>query len=283
MSHEPCVFVGTSPTGGTIYFGTYVDDCAYFGSDDATEKWFEEALGAELKIDFMGDLSYHLGIHYAWGRTSDGRLTVHMSQPGHIYKMLDKHNMDGPDNYHPVQTPFRSGLIIDSLPHDGIDPAKKPKLVTAFQSLVGGFNWLSTSTRPDITAATSLLASHLINPSQGHLDAARHLLRYLKGSPNWGIRYTQPKDPTSVLDPTVFDPQGCLKGMVAWPTKEDGVPPLGSFDRLDVYGDANWGPQDASLPKPGQFIRDEDVKSLLGNVTTYMAVPWIGAQFVKSA
>ena len=95
--HDPCIFTGKSPTGGTIYFGTYVDDCAYFGTDDATEEWFEAALGSRLKIDFMGDLSYYLGVHYEWAQTSDGRLTVHQSQEGHIHKMLDKHNMLSPD------------------------------------------------------------------------------------------------------------------------------------------------------------------------------------------
>ena len=64
-----------------------------------------------------------------------------------------------------------------------------------------------------------------------------------------------------------------MKGMVAWPPKEDGVPPVEPFDRLDEFTDSNWGPQDASHPKPGQTIRDEDVKSLLGNITTYMGGP----------
>ena len=114
--HDPCVFVGKSPNGGTICFGVYVDDCVYWATDDATQQWFEKEIGARLKIDFMGDLSYYLGVHYVWGRTTDGRLTVHLSQPGQIYKLLDAHNMDGPDQFHPVKTPFRSGLIIDSLP-----------------------------------------------------------------------------------------------------------------------------------------------------------------------
>ena len=268
--HDPCVYKGQSPTGGTIFFGMYVDDCAYFGSDDATERWFERELGSRLKIDFMGDLSYYLGVHYVWGKTSDGRLTVHLSQAGQIHKMLDKHGMASPDSHYPVKTPFRSGLVIDSLPHDGLKPESKPRLVQQFQSLVGGFNWLSTSTRPDVTAVTSLLAGHLRNPSQGHLDSAIHVLRYLKGTTTWGIRYTEPQRKGGAIG---FDPEGCLKGMVAWPPKEDGVPKLESFDRLDEYTDSNWGPQDASHPKPGQYIRDDDVKSLLGNLATYMGGP----------
>jgi Reverse transcriptase (RNA-dependent DNA polymerase) len=190
--HEPCLFIGKTPTGGTIYFGIYVDDCTYFGTDDESERWFESQLGSCLKIDFMGPLSYYLGVHYVWGRTLDGGLTVNCSQAGHIYKMLEKHGMESPDSHHLVKTPFRSGIVIDSLPHDGINPKHKPMLVTQFQSIVGGLNWLSTSTCPDITAVTSLLASHLPNPSRGHVDSAKHVLQYLKGTPTWGLCYTQP-------------------------------------------------------------------------------------------
>ena len=51
---------------------------------------------------------------------------------------------------------------------------------------------------------------------------------------------------------------------MAWPTKEDGVPKLESFNWLDTFTDSNWGPQDASHPQPGQTIQDEDVRLLLG-------------------
>ena len=85
-------------------------------------------------------------------------------------------------------------MAIDSVPHDGLEPENKPELVTQSQSLVGSFNWLAGSTRPDIAAVTSLLGSHLRNPSAGHLDAAKHVARCLKGTPTWGIRFTQPRE-----------------------------------------------------------------------------------------
>ena len=65
----------------------YVDDCMYFGTDDATGLWFEQELGKRLTIDFMGELTYYLGVHYDWGLTPDGRLTVHCSQEGHVHRM----------------------------------------------------------------------------------------------------------------------------------------------------------------------------------------------------
>ena len=67
-----------------------------------------------------------------------------------------------------------------------------------------------------------------------------------------------------------------MKGLVAWPDRDGGVPKVASFERLDTYTDSNWGPQDASHPKagkPGQLVRDDDMKSLLGTLTTFMGGP----------
>ncbi|MGL5814547.1 MAG: reverse transcriptase domain-containing protein, partial [Aeromonas sp.] len=273
-THEPCAFIGQSPTGGTIYFGTYVDDCMYFGTDDATELWFEQELGKRLVIDFMGDLSYYLGVFYEWGRTADGRLTVHCSQEGHIHRMLEQFNLS---TAHAVRTPFRSGHIIDRNLHDGQPPESKPTLVKDYQSLVGGLNWISLSTRPDITGSVCLLATYLHNPSQGHLDSAKHVLKYLKGTMDWGIRFTQPPAEPSYDS---FDPADCLNAIVAWPT--DDQPRVATVDRLDTYTDSNWGPQDASRPKPDETRTDAEMYSLLGSVITYMGVPLTAAVSVRS-
>ena len=135
----------------------------------------------------MGTLSYYLGVHFVWGCTSDGRLTVHMLQAGHIHKMLEKHDLDDPASLHPVKTPFRSGMAIDSVPHDGLEPESKPELVTQFQSLVGSFNWLAGSTRPDIAAVTSLLGSHLAPQPVGRtFGCCRTRGPLSQGHPNLG-------------------------------------------------------------------------------------------------
>ena len=47
--------------------------------------------------------------------------------------------------------------------------------------------WPAMQTRADIAYATSQLAKYMNNPTQEHLDAARRVLRYLKGTLNYGI------------------------------------------------------------------------------------------------
>jgi hypothetical protein len=99
---------------------------------------------------------------------------------------------------------------------------------------VGGLNWLSCSTRPEITATVSLLSRHLMDPSSTHMDSARYVLSWLKGTAEHGLRFTQGGS--------------CTEGLVNWPDR-----PVDDPLSL-VFTDANWGPQDASRPKPHELI-----------------------------
>ena len=188
--HDPCIYTGKAPDGTTIYVGTYVDDIIYYGENDISEKWFEGKLKKHINVDFMGAVSWYLGVYYEWSRTNDDRLTVHLSQEAMVNKLLAKEQLE--DCTDSKSSPYRSGLPIDRIPHDGIPPENKLSMVRRYQSVMGGLVWLSTQTRPDISASVSLLCSHLQNPSEGHIDAARHVIKYLKGSADWGLRYTAP-------------------------------------------------------------------------------------------
>jgi hypothetical protein len=50
------------------------------------------------------------------------------------------------------------------------------------RELVGALACLALGTRLDIAFATSLLARFSHNPGRAHWDAAKHILKYLKGT-----------------------------------------------------------------------------------------------------
>ena len=107
-------------------------------------------------------------------------------------------------NAHPVRTPFCSSHVIDRNPHDGKPPADKPALVKAYQSLVGGLNWISLSTHPDLTAPVCLLATYLHNPSQGHLWTVPNMCSGMSKAPWAGASASpshQPPLPTMTSTP----------------------------------------------------------------------------------
>ena len=62
-----------------------------------------------------------------------------------------------------------------------------PSVVAYYQKAMGSFNWLSTHTRPDMTQAVNKLCETNSCPSPSHLEALKHLFRYLNGTVDWGI------------------------------------------------------------------------------------------------
>jgi hypothetical protein len=54
---------------------------------------------------------------------------------------------------------------------------------------VGSLNYLTT-TRPDISYYVSVLSQFMEKPHESHWNAAKTLLRYLKGTLDYGIKYT---------------------------------------------------------------------------------------------
>lgn len=65
---------------------------------------------------------------------------------------------------------------------------------TEYNSIVGGLQYLSNNTRPDIAFAVNHLARFLINPCMEHLQAARRVLRYIAKDPDQGITFTRSKE-----------------------------------------------------------------------------------------
>ncbi|OAE35446.1 hypothetical protein AXG93_2587s1610 [Marchantia polymorpha subsp. ruderalis] len=82
------------------------------------------------------------------------------------------------DTYLQSQEGFKLGVELES----------KPANVTFYRRIIGKQLYLTT-TRPDIVYATSILSRFMSNPRKIHIDVARHVLRYLKGTQDFGILY----------------------------------------------------------------------------------------------
>ena len=54
--------------------------------------------------------------------------------------------------------------------------------------MIGSLMYL-TNTRPDICFAVNTLSQFLTCPRHVHLTAAKHILRYLKGIVDYGLKY----------------------------------------------------------------------------------------------
>ena len=146
----------------------------------------------------------------------------------------------------------------------------------SFQRLVGGLNWLSLCTRPEITVATRLLSSHNIKPSQGHYDSAKYVLQWLGGTRNFGIRFTQGGDFAKAITSWVDKPKGLpivsftptqigVRRMHPQPNLETASPVM-KFDPCSVTSLLVWGDRSSGIVfekrnHPAAYVNRKYVRS----------------------
>jgi hypothetical protein len=169
--HDPCLFHGTIISGKPpLYLAIYVDDFLYFSLDDEVEKYFETALSQKLKVEFLGDAEWYLGMKFDWHTSSDGSITCRISQEGYADAIASDMGLSNA-NKSPMMTPFHSGFPVDMIPTIDMSPESRAPFTAKMQSWLGMINWLQMCTRPDLATVFSLLSSHMYCPSPGHINA----------------------------------------------------------------------------------------------------------------
>jgi hypothetical protein len=196
---------------------------------------------AQLRVDFFGTMEWFLGTYCDWYR-EDGHASVHLSQEAYSRQLISAHQMS---NDTPADTPHHSGHTIGNIPKTYM-PTLEQDIVTAkYQSLIGSLLWLAYATCPDLCVATSLLAQYNKQPSSGHYDAARYVLKYIIGIIDHGLWFTH-------------KPNTTLIKFIGY------LPPPDT-----MFSDANWVPQNASVPTASQptiHIDTNYTRSLYGHV-----------------
>ena len=81
-----------------------------------------------------------------------------------------------------MTTPMTSNLNLLS------DASSKAIDATMYHQMIGSLMYL-TNTRLDIFSAVNTLIQFLMDPRHVHLIAAKHILRYLKGIVDYGLKY----------------------------------------------------------------------------------------------
>eukprot|EP00253_Pinus_taeda_P033087 PITA_33087 len=83
-----------------------------------------------------------------------------------------------------LTTPMEQNLKFTSIEGKEFEDATK------YRQLVGSINYLTT-TRLDISFSVGILSRFMQKPCEGHWSAAKRVLRYLKETQDFGIKYTQ--------------------------------------------------------------------------------------------
>ncbi|KAG8499662.1 hypothetical protein CXB51_006097 [Gossypium anomalum] len=171
-------------TTSTLYVLVYVDDIIITGNESGSIDDFVQQLHSKFSLKDMGDLHYFLGVEVT--RMPTGSL--HLCQRKYISDILDR---SGLANAKSVNTPMVSSSILSKSDGDFLsDP-------TDYRSLAGALQYV-VLTRPDIAYAVNRVCQFMHAPTTEHLTALKRILRYLRGTIDYGLIF-RPSDRLSLV------------------------------------------------------------------------------------
>eukprot|EP00253_Pinus_taeda_P028262 PITA_28262 len=143
----------------------------------------KSSLKKKFEMTELEHLHYFLGLQVLQAKEG-----ISLSQSKYACDILRHFHME---DCNPAPSPFHSGVKLSvSCTSPEVD-------ATLYRQLVGKLLYL-THTRPDLSFAVGLVARFLQNPRESHWKAAKRILRYVRGTIQFGIHYSAKATPLLV-------------------------------------------------------------------------------------
>ena len=190
LDSDPCVFVRDIGTKTAVYIVTYIDDLNIIGPCIQTINGVKDDLNARFKMKDLGPVSYYLGMRIQRDRIKG---TLAIDQTGYVLRFLEELGYTpatGGSHSKGVATPMDSTIKLTK------NAAQADQQnISHYQMAIGKIMYAAFGSRPDITYAVCALARYAMNPSEQHMLALKHLLRYLLGTAHYSIMYSRTRHP----------------------------------------------------------------------------------------
>jgi hypothetical protein len=151
----------------------YVDNLFLTGEEKLIVEC-KKRLASEFEMKDLGLMHYFLGLE-VWQSPE----RIFLNQGKYTVEILKRFDML---ECKPMNKPMEAKL---KLP---VDTSSELIDATLYRQIIGSLMYL-TNTRPDICFAVNTLSQFLVEPRRVHLVAAKHVMRYLKGTLDYGLSY----------------------------------------------------------------------------------------------
>jgi hypothetical protein len=156
-----------------IMVSIYVDDLIYTGNNEELCAIFKQSMMKEFEMTDLGKMRFFLGVEVS--QNANG---IHLCQKKYAREVLERFNMW---NCNPVKNPIVPGTVLSREGGENVDS-------TMYKQLVGSLMYL-TATRPDMMYVVCLISRYMANPKEEHMQIAKRVLRYLRGTLDFGLFY----------------------------------------------------------------------------------------------
>ena len=166
-----------------LYITIWVDDNTIYSGNKAAVQKLKDLMKQEYKIKELGTQIQYLEMemtHY-----NDG--SILLTQQRYINEMLSRFKMQSCST---TSTPVAEKALVKApLGYE----APKP-FIKAYMELVGSLMHLMTKTRPDLAYSVGRLSQFNANPTKEHYTQLKRVLRYVKGTRDYGIYFPKYAD-----------------------------------------------------------------------------------------
>ena len=163
-----------------VIASVYVDDIQIYGPKGSKHVTaLKEDLHKRFAMTDLGASMAYLGMEIQRNRL---RRTVRVTQTAYLRKVLSRFGMTACAS---APTPMVAGTQLEE---EVVDKATTA-VTREYQSMVGSLMYPMIQTRPDICYAVTILSRYNHNPNAKHIAAVKRVIRYLKGTLNYGITY----------------------------------------------------------------------------------------------
>lgn len=167
-SEDQCLYIHKHENGRTFIL-VHVDDMVTVTDDDKSEGEIMNKIGKDFEIKSLGEIKHYLGIDVV--KQESGSFEI--SQPNYIDKIVSAAGLEySKVSKYPLDKGYYKleGKLLESN--------------ELYRKLIGMLLYVSTNTRPDISASVSILSQRVIEPRDVDLNEVKRVIRYLKGTRN---------------------------------------------------------------------------------------------------
>lgn len=180
-SADLCIFRG-EVNGDEVLLGLYVDDGLLVAKSEKAIKTVLENLKKDFKVT-VGKADYFVGLEIFRKRETK---EIFICQRGYLKKVIDKFGMmDCKES--PVPAEANSGLSGKMSPGNQVEQDEMSTV--PYRQAVGSLMFAAVVSRPDIAHAVANVSRFLDKPGKEHWSAVKKILRYIKGTVNFGLLY----------------------------------------------------------------------------------------------
>ena len=178
---DPCIYCKSENKSGKnslIMIAVYVDDAIMASNDMAMLTSEKLNLSKMFEMEDLGEIHYCLGMSVKRDRKAK---VLMINQKTYLENVLKKFGMQ---DCKPISTPMEVTARYEKLADD-----EKTVNIKEYQAMIGSLTYASISTRPDLSAAVGALSQFMTKPGQQHLKGIKRVLRYVKGTLDYGLRF----------------------------------------------------------------------------------------------